>query len=128
MEANGHSRGLQYSYDRIKQALMLENDRPIALREAMLACRNGGTLSVPGVYSGFVDKIPFGAVMNRSITIKTGQTHVHRYLQPLLERVQKGDIDPSFVISHTLPLEEAPRAYEMFRDKEDHCTKVVLKP
>jgi threonine dehydrogenase-like Zn-dependent dehydrogenase len=128
MEANGHSHGLQYSYDRIKQALMLENDRPIALREAMLACRNGGTLSVPGVYSGFVDKIPFGAVMNRSITIKTGQTHVHRYLQPLLERVQKGDIDPSFVISHTLPLEEAPRAYEMFRDKEDHCTKVVLKP
>jgi threonine dehydrogenase-like Zn-dependent dehydrogenase len=128
MEANGHSRGLQYSYDRIKQALMLENDRPIALREAMLACRNGGTLSVPGVYSGFVDKIPFGAVMNRSITIKTGQTHVHRYLQPLLERVQKGDIDPSFVISHTLPLEEAPRAYEMFRDKKDHCTKVVLKP
>jgi threonine dehydrogenase-like Zn-dependent dehydrogenase len=127
MEANGHSHGLQYSYDRIKQALMLENDRPIALREAMLACRNGGTLSVPGVYSGFVDKIPFGAVMNRSITIKTGQTHVHRYLQPLLERVQKGDIDPSFVISHTLPLEEAPRAYEMFRDKEDHCTKVVLK-
>jgi threonine dehydrogenase-like Zn-dependent dehydrogenase len=128
MEANGHSHGLQYSYDRIKQALMLENDRPIALREAMLACRNGGTLSVPGVYSGFVDKIPFGAVMNRSVTIKTGQTHVHRYLQPLLERVQKGDIDPSFVISHTLPLEEAPRAYEMFRDKEDHCTKVVLKP
>jgi threonine dehydrogenase-like Zn-dependent dehydrogenase len=128
MEANGHSHGLQYSYDRIKQALMLENDRPIALREAMLACRNGGTLSVPGVYSGFVDKIPFGAVMNRSITIKTGQTHVHRYLQPLLERVQKGDIDPSFVISHTLPLEEAPRAYEMFRDKKDHCTKVVLKP
>jgi threonine dehydrogenase-like Zn-dependent dehydrogenase len=128
MEANGHSHGLQYSYDRIKQALMLENDRPIALREAMLACRNGGTLSVPGVYSGFVDKIPFGAVMNRSITIKTGQTHVHRYLQPLLERVQKGDIDPSFVISHTMPLEEAPRAYEMFRDKKDHCTKVVLKP
>jgi threonine dehydrogenase-like Zn-dependent dehydrogenase len=128
MEANGHSHGLQYSYDRIKQALMLENDRPIALREAMLACRNGGTLSVAGVYSGFLDKIPFGAVMNRSITIKTGQTHVHRYLQPLLERVQKGDIDPSFVISHTLPLEEAPRAYEMFRDKEDHCTKVVLKP
>jgi threonine dehydrogenase-like Zn-dependent dehydrogenase len=128
MEANGHSHGLQYSYDRIKQALMLENDRPIALREAMLACRNGGTLSVPGVYSGFVDKIPFGAVMNRSVTIKTGQTHVHRYLQPLLERVQKGDIDPSFVISHTLPLEEAPRAYEMFRDKKDHCTKVVLKP
>ena len=128
MEANGHSHAFQYPYDRVKQALMLETDRPIALRQAMLACRNGGTLSVPGVYGGFLDKIPFGSVMNRSITIKTGQTHVQRYLQPLLERVQKGEIDPSFVISHTLPLEEAPRAYEMFRNKEDHCTKVVLKP
>ena len=128
LEANGHSHAFHYSYDRVKQALMLETDRPIALREAMLACRNGGTLSVPGVYGGFLDKIPFGSVMNRSITIKTGQTHVQRYLQPLLERVQKGEVDPSFVISHTLPLEEAPRAYEMFRNKEDHCTKVVLKP
>lgn len=128
LEANGHAHAFQYTYDRVKQALMLETDRPIALREAMLACRNAGTISVPGVYGGFLDKIPFGSVMNRSITIKTGQTHVQRYLQPLLERVQKGEVDPSFVISHTLPLEEAPRAYEMFRNKEDHCTKVVLKP
>lgn len=128
MEANGHGHAIQYTYDRIKQAVLSETDRPIALREAMLACRNGGTLSVPGVYGGFIDKVPFGSVMNRSITIKTGQTHVHRYLQPLLERVQKGEIDPSFVITHTLPLEDAPEAYEMFRNKEDHCIKVVLKP
>jgi threonine dehydrogenase-like Zn-dependent dehydrogenase len=128
MEANGHAHGVQYTYDRIKQALMAETDRPIALREAMLACRNGGTLSVPGVYGGFLDKLPFGSVMNRSITIKTGQTHVQRYLQPLLERVQNGQIDPSFVITHQLSLDEAPEAYKIFRDKEDECIKVVLKP
>ena len=107
---------------------MLETDRPIALREAMLACRNGGTLSVPGVYGGFLDKLPFGSVMNRSITIKTGQTHVHRYLGPLLERVQKGEVDPSFVITHRLKLEQAPEGYEMFLHKQDECIKVVLKP
>ena len=107
---------------------MAETDRPIALREAMLACRNGGTVSVPGVYGGFVDKIPFGSVMNRSITIKTGQTHVHRYLEPLLKRIVDGEIDPSFVISHKLPLQEAPRAYEIFKTKQDKCVKVVLKP
>jgi threonine dehydrogenase-like Zn-dependent dehydrogenase len=128
MEANGHSHGVQYAYDRLKQSVMAETDRPIALREAMLACRNGGTLSIPGVYGGFVDKIPFGSVMNRAITIKTGQTHVQRYLQPLLERVQKGEIDPSFVITHRMKLEDAPEAYEMFRDKEDECIKVVLTP
>jgi len=128
MEANGHSHAVQYTYDRIKQAMMVETDRPIALREAMLACRNGGTLSVPGVYGGFLDKVPFGAVMNRSITIKTGQTHVHRYLEPLLKRIQNGEIDPSFVISHQMPLHEAPRGYEMFREKKDECIKIVLKP
>jgi len=128
MEANGHAHGFQYAYDRAKQALMLETDRPIALREAMWVCRNGGTLSVPGVYGGFLDKIPFGAVMNRSITIKTGQTHVHRYLQPLLDRIEKGEIDPSFVITHHLSLDEAPKGYEMFRNKADNCVKVVLKP
>lgn len=128
MEANGHAHAFQYTYDQLKQAVMAETDRPIALREAMLACRNGGTLSVPGVYGGFVDKLPFGAVMNRSITIKTGQTHVHRYLEPLLKRVQSGEVDPSFVITHRLKLEDAPEAYRMFRDKEDECIKVVLKP
>jgi threonine dehydrogenase-like Zn-dependent dehydrogenase len=128
MEANGHAHAVQYTYDRFKQAMMLETDRPIALRECMLACRNGGTISVPGVYGGFLDKVPFGAVMNRSITIKTGQTHVQRYLQPLLERVQKGEIDPSFVITHRLKLEEAPRAYDIFNNKRDECIKVVLTP
>jgi len=126
MEA--HSSGIQFGYDRVKQAVMAETDRPIVLREAMMACRNGGRLSVPGVYGGFIDKVPFGSVMNRSITIKTGQTHVHRYLQPLLERVQKGEIDPSFVVTHQLPLEEAAEGYKMFRDKEDECIKIVLKP
>src|SRR5690349_12720194 len=98
------------------------------LRQAMLACRNGGTISVPGVYGGFLDKVPFGSVMNRSITIKTGQTHVQRYLQPLLERVQKGEIDPSFVITHRLKLEDAPHGYEIFKNKQDECIKIVLTP
>jgi len=126
MEADGH--GLQYGYDRAKQAVMLETDRPIALRQAFLACRNGGTVSVPGVYGGFVDKIPFGSVMNRGITIKTGQTHVQRYMRPLLERIQKGDIDPSFVITHRLSLDDAAEGYKIFKQKEDECIKVVLTP
>jgi threonine dehydrogenase-like Zn-dependent dehydrogenase len=126
MEANGH--GVQYRYDRIKQAMMLETDRPIALREAFLACRNGGTVSEPGVYGGFIDKVPFGSVMNRGISVKTGQTHMQRYMRPLLERVQKGEIDPSFVITHRLSLEDASQGYEMFKNKEDECIKVVLTP
>src|SRR5438270_2707808 len=107
---------------------MLETDRAVPLRQAILACRNGGTVSIPGVYGGFVDKVPFGSLMNRSITIKTGQTHVHRYLRPLLGRIEKGEIDPSFVVTHTLPLDQAPEAYDMFLNKEDECIKVVLKP
>jgi threonine dehydrogenase-like Zn-dependent dehydrogenase len=123
-----HGQGVEYAYDRIKQAAMLETDRPIALREAIQACRNGGTLSVPGVFGGFIDKVPFGSLMNRSITVKTGQTHVQRYLQPLLERIQKGEIDPRFVITHRLRLDDAPDAYEAFKHKLDDCMKVVLKP
>lgn len=123
-----HGQGVEYAYDRIKQAAMLETDRPIALREAIQACRNGGTLSVPGVFGGFIDKVPFGSLMNRSITVKTGQTHVQRYLQPLLERIQKGEIDPRFVITHRLRLDDAPEAYEAFKHKLDDCMKVVLKP
>jgi threonine dehydrogenase-like Zn-dependent dehydrogenase len=107
---------------------MLETDRPIALRQAILACRNGGTVSVCGVYGGWLDKIPFGALMNKALTIKTGQTHMQRYMQPLLERIQNGEIDPSFVVTHRLPLEAAPDGYEMFLHKEDECVKVVLKP
>jgi threonine dehydrogenase-like Zn-dependent dehydrogenase len=103
-------------------------DRPTALREAILACRNGGTLSVPGVYGGFLDKVPFGAIVNKALTVKTGQTHVQRYLRPLLELVEQGRIDPSFIISHHLPLEDAPRGFQIFRDKQDECTKIVLKP
>ncbi|RJQ83628.1 MAG: glutathione-dependent formaldehyde dehydrogenase [Desulfobacteraceae bacterium] len=124
----GHTSGVPFAYDRVKQALMAETDRPIALREAIMACRNGGTVSVIGVYGGFIDKFPFGAVMNRSLTIKSGQCHVQRYMRPLLERIRKGEIDPSFVISHTLPLEQAPQAYAMFRNKQDDCIKVVLRP
>jgi threonine dehydrogenase-like Zn-dependent dehydrogenase len=126
MEAHGHS--AMYAYDRAKQALMLESDRPIALREAIMACRNGGIVSVAGVYGGLVDKLPMGSVMNRSLTIRTGQTHVQRYLKPLLQRIENGDIDPSFVVTHRLPLDQAPDAYEMFLNKTHECIKVVLKP
>ena len=123
-----HGPPMQYAYDRTKQALMLETDRPIALRQAIMACRSGGTVSVIGVYGGFIDKFPIGSVMNRSLTIRTGQCHVQRYMKPLLERIQKGEIDPSFVITHTLPLEQAPQGYSMFMRKQDNCVKVVLKP
>ncbi len=126
MEAHGH--GVEFAYDRAKQAAMLESDRPIVLRQAILACRNGGTLSIPGVYGGFVDKIPFGSIMNRSLTVKTGQTHVQRYLRPLLDLIEAGKIDPSFVVTHVLPLEDASNGYEIFNEKVDDCMKVVLKP
>jgi threonine dehydrogenase-like Zn-dependent dehydrogenase len=126
MEA--HTVGAQYAIDRVKQAVRIETDRPIALREAILACKSGGTISVIGAYGGFDDTIPMGAVMNRSLTIRSGQAHVQRYLQPLLERVRNGDIDPSFVITHRLALDEAPRGYELFKRKQDGCIKVVLKP
>jgi threonine dehydrogenase-like Zn-dependent dehydrogenase len=117
-----------YAYDRAKQMARQETDRPFALREAILSCRSGGIVSVIGVYGGFVDKFPMNAVMNRSLTIKSGQCHVHRYMKPLLERIRNGEIDPSFVTSHTLPLDQAPKGYDMFVNKDDDCTKVVLKP
>jgi threonine dehydrogenase-like Zn-dependent dehydrogenase len=124
LEAHGHA--AVYAYDRAKQALMLETDRPLALREAILACRNGGTVSVIGVYGGFVDKFPMGAVVNGSLTIKAGQTHVQRYAPKLLEAIERGEIDPSFVISHRMPLDQAPEAFKLFNDKRDDCMKVVL--
>lgn len=123
-----HSTGLEYLYDRAKQAVMLESDRPIALREAIQACRNGGTVSVSGVFGGFIDKFPMGSFMNRSLTMKTGQTHVQRYLRPLMERIQKGEIDPRFIITHRMKLNDAPQAYEVFKNKQDECMKVVLRP
>jgi threonine dehydrogenase-like Zn-dependent dehydrogenase len=126
MEA--HSPRVDYAYDRAKQAMRLETDRPLALREAIMACRNGGVVSVIGAYGGFVDKFPIGSVMNRSLTIRSGQCHVQRYMRPLLDRIQAGELDPSFVITHRLPLTEAPRGYEMFKHKQDDCVKVVLQP
>ncbi len=126
MEAHGG--GWAGAYDKIKVGLFQETGRPIALRQAIMSCRNGGTLSIAGVFGGMIDKVPIGSIMNRSLTVKTGQTHVQRYLKPLLERVEKGEIDPSFVITHTLPLNEAKKGYDMFKDKEHECIKVVLKP
>jgi threonine dehydrogenase-like Zn-dependent dehydrogenase len=126
MEA--HGTGISYAYDRIKQAMRMETERPTALREAILSCRNGGVVSMPGVYGGFADKIPLGSIMNRSLTIKTGQTHVQRYMQPLLERIQKGEIDPSCIITHHMALDDAPHGYEIFKHKQDQCVKVVLHP
>jgi threonine dehydrogenase-like Zn-dependent dehydrogenase len=126
MEASGHS--IPYWYDKVKQSTRLSTERAQVFRECVLACRKGGTVSMPGVYGGFADKIPLGAAMNKGITLRTGQTHMMRYMKPLLERIENGDIDPSFVISHRLPLDEAPRAYKVFRDKREHCTKVVLDP
>jgi threonine dehydrogenase-like Zn-dependent dehydrogenase len=126
MEA--HGTGLLFAFDRTMQAMRMETDRPTALREALMACRNGGTVSIPGVYGGFVDKMPIGSIMNRSLTIKTGQTHVHRYMAPLLQRIQEGQLDPSVIITHRLALEDAPLGYEIFKKKQDDCIKVVLKP
>jgi len=125
MEAHGH--GLVYGYDKMKQMLKLETGRPIALREAILAVRNGGTVSVPGVYGGFADKFPLGAFMNKAITMRTGQTHVHRYMRPLLERIERGEIDPASIITHRLSLDDAPRAYDMFLHKDEGCVKCVLR-
>jgi threonine dehydrogenase-like Zn-dependent dehydrogenase len=127
MEAeSGHE--LTETYDKIKQTVKLETDRPIALRQAIQACRKGGVVSVAGAYLGFADKIPIGAFMNKGLTMRSAQAPVQKYVPELLKRIQKREIDPSFVITHTLPLEEAQRGYELFRDKEDGCIKVVLKP
>jgi threonine dehydrogenase-like Zn-dependent dehydrogenase len=122
------TRSFDAMYDRVKQAVMLETDRPHVLREMIYVCRPAGTLSVPGVYGGLIDKIPFGASMNKGLTWKMGQTHVNRWTDDLLKRIQEGQIDPSFVITHTVSLEEGPGMYKTFRDKEDGCIKVVLKP
>ena len=126
MEA--HGKGLLAAYDRVRQMMGIETDRSLVLREVMRHCRNGGTISVPGVYGGLIDKVPMGSVMNRALTLKTGQTHVQRYLQPLLERIRQGNFDPERVITHRIPLGDASEAYRMFRDKHDACVKVVLKP
>ena len=126
MEAHGAT--LDAKVDKAKQTMKLSMDRPHVLRQALHSCRKGGTVSVPGVYAGFLDKIPFGQVVAKGLTIKSGQTHVQRYLKPLLDKIINGDIDPSFVITHKLTLEDAPDGYETFLNKEDDCVKVVLKP
>jgi threonine dehydrogenase-like Zn-dependent dehydrogenase len=126
MEAH-HGSPAMYAYDRSKQAARVETDRPFALREAVMSCKSGGIVSVIGAYGGFVDKFPMGSFMNRSLTMRSGQCHVQRYMRPLLDRIRKGEIDPSFVISHRLHLDDAPRGYEIFRNKQEECTKVVLK-
>lgn len=126
MEA--HKPGLEGLYDKAKQTVRMETDRPHALREAIQACRKGGTVSLAGVYGGFLDTVPFGAAFNKGLTLKMGQTHVHRYLQHLFKKIEHGEIDPSFVVTHILPLEEAPYAYDIFKNKKDGCIKVVLKP
>jgi threonine dehydrogenase-like Zn-dependent dehydrogenase len=115
-------------YDRVKQATMMETDRPHVLREMAYVCRPAGTLSIPGVYGGLLDKIPLGAIMNKGLTIRTGQTHVNRWTDDLLRRIEEGQIDPSFVITHTVSLDEGPDMYKVFRDKQDGCIKVVIKP
>ena len=115
-------------YDRVKQAVMLETDRPHVLREMIYVAQGGGVLSIPGVYGGILDKIPFGAAMNKGLTFRMGQTHVNRWSDDLLRRIEEGQLDPSFVITHTVPLERGPEMYKTFRDKEDACIKVVMKP
>ncbi|CAN5553641.1 zinc-dependent alcohol dehydrogenase [soil metagenome] len=126
MEA--HGTGALALYDKVKQSARLQTERPLVLREAIQVCRKGGTVSLAGVYGGFLDKLNIGAAFNKGLTFKMGQTHVHKYLRPLLSRIEEGEIDPSFIITHTMSMEEAPQAYETFKHKEDSCIKVVLKP
>ncbi|AQL41512.1 glutathione-dependent formaldehyde dehydrogenase [Halorientalis sp. IM1011] len=125
---DAHGTGLLDASDRVKRSVKLEDDRPYVLREAIRCCRKGGTLSVPGVYVGRMDNFPFGPLMNKGLTVKTGQTHVQRYLEPLLETIEDGEIDPSFVVTHEADLGKGPELYETFNDKADDCIKVVLTP
>jgi threonine dehydrogenase-like Zn-dependent dehydrogenase len=127
MEAT-HGHAALHAYDRVKQAARLETERPHALRDAIMACRPGGIVSVVGVYGGMMDKFPAGAFTNKGLTMRTGQCHVQRYLQPLLDRIRDGEIDPSFVVTHRMELGQAPEGYETFKNKRDECVKVVLKP
>ncbi len=123
-----HSNTIPGWYDAAKQTMRLSFDRPLVLRQAIQACRKGGVVSIPGVYGGFLDKMPFGAAMNKALTFRTGQTHMMRYMQPLLQRIENGEIDPSFVITHRIRMEDIPNAYKMFRDKQAQCIKVVIDP
>jgi threonine dehydrogenase-like Zn-dependent dehydrogenase len=126
LEAHGTT--LDAWYDRTKTSLMLATDRPHALRQAISACRKGGTVSIPGVYGGWLDKFPLGAAFAKGLTLKMGQTHMHRYMPGLLNRVERGEIDPSFIITHRMGLDDAPEMYRTFREKQDQCIKVVMRP
>jgi threonine dehydrogenase-like Zn-dependent dehydrogenase len=126
MEAHGTA--VDAVYDRVKQAAMLETDRPHALRQAIQACRKGGTVSIPGVYGGLIDKFPIGAAFSKGLTLKMGQTHVPKYMPKLLDHIVNGEIDPSFLITHRIGIDETPQAYKMFRNHQDHCVKVVMRP
>jgi threonine dehydrogenase-like Zn-dependent dehydrogenase len=123
-----HGGGIAGVYDRTKTSLKLQTDRPTALRMAIMACRKGGTVSIPGVYGGMLDKFPLGAAFGKGLTLKMGQTHTHRYMRPLLGRIEAGEVDPSYVITHRVSLDDVPAMYETFRAKEDGCIKVVLRP
>jgi threonine dehydrogenase-like Zn-dependent dehydrogenase len=127
MEAHG-SNMFEHVMDKVKTNLFMETERPAALRQAIICCRKGGTVSIPGVYGGFADMVPLGALMNKGLTIKTGQTHLHRYVSKLLDLIRSNKIDPSFVVTHRLPLRDAAHAYNIFREKRDGCIKVVLDP
>jgi threonine dehydrogenase-like Zn-dependent dehydrogenase len=122
-----HGEGLQYAHDVFKQKMKIQMDRPLAVRDAIMACRSGGIISIMGVYAGLVDKFPLGPLMNRGLTIRTGQCHVHRYMAPLLQRIERGEIDPSFVVSHHMNLSEAAQGYDMFMHKQDEVMKIVLR-
>jgi threonine dehydrogenase-like Zn-dependent dehydrogenase len=124
----GHGSPHIYYYDRVKQLMRSESDRPYALRQAILSCRNGGIVSVVGVYGGMIDKFPSGSWINRGLTLRAAQTPVHRYLRPLLERIERKEIDPTRIITHTLPLDQAAHGYHIFKHKLENCEKVVLKP
>jgi threonine dehydrogenase-like Zn-dependent dehydrogenase len=123
-----HGTGVGATYDKVKQILMLETDRPTALRQAIQSCRKGGVVSIAGVFSGFIDKVPMGAAFNKGLSFHMGQTHVHKYLPELFKLIQEGKIDPSFVVTHKLPLDRVGEGYKLFNNKEDNCIKVVLKP
>jgi len=125
-EAHGNT--LAALYDEAKFKVYLATDRPIALRQAIQACRKGGTVSVPGVYAGFLDKFPMGAAFAKALTLKMGQTHVHKYMRPLMDLIEAGKIDPTFLITHRLNLKEAPEGYRIFDHKLDNCVKVVMRP
>ena len=124
----GHGGTVDAIYDRVKQAMRLQFDRAHTLRQALHACRKGGTVSIPGVYAGFIDKVPFGTAFGKGLTLKMGQTHVHNYVRPLLQRIERGEIDPSVIITHRVSLDDAPEMYRTFRDKGDDCIKVVMTP